>query len=562
MSSTSLEVGLINTFRTGHVLLDAVVCLLVPILIQWIRQRHVLNRVWTTLVRWVFGDSDNRRVIREIETRQRFNQYGLIWDHEQRSLVLQKAVSLYLAERLNLKGKTAKVELVEKPHESTSKSMDDTGSSGSDTSCSSDDGYESDDYDYVNRVYRGEVYRLKPSVLPPLDAWIEIEPGVDFMHEIGTASPEGEGKDSKISEITTTFLFRSSLPDASKRIDAIVRKAFAAYQAQERKRCRDDPKRYFYVQSGTRNLRADEEDAAPEIVTAYKRYPLGEDKCFDNLFFKDKPTVLKLLDDFTNKTGKFAIRGFPYKLGLLLHGPPGTGKTSLIKAIAEHTKRHIVTINLAAIKTNQELMDAVFDLKFAVQDQDWPVEMSFKDVVFVMEDVDCAAKVVAAREKAVGDDGGDARLELLLASQTKADGEIMAGPLLKPTSSSRSDKLNMSGLLNVLDGVVDCPGRIVILTTNHPEKLDPALIRPGRVNKQLLLDYMGRDEMQEMVEYYCLAKMTDRQSERLASIVECPGAKRLTPAEIEEICAEFDDVESVLLAIQTAVQSMQSLSAA
>ena len=44
---------------------------------------------------------------------------------------------------------------------------------------------------------------------------------------------------------------------------------------------------------------------------------------------------------------------------------------------------------------------------------------------------------------------------------------------------------SQAGLLNVLDGVVDCPNRIVVLTTNHPEKLDPALIRPGRINKKV-----------------------------------------------------------------------------
>lgn len=47
------------------------------------------------------------------------------------------------------------------------------------------------------------------------------------------------------------------------------------------------------------------------------------------------------------------------------------------------------------------------------------------------------------------------------------------------------DDLNLAGLLNVLDGVVDTPNRIVIMTTNHPEKLDPALIRPGRINKKV-----------------------------------------------------------------------------
>jgi MoxR-like ATPase len=77
--------------------------------------------------------------------------------------------------------------------------------------------------------------------------------------------------------------------------------------------------------------------------------------------------LLKLLAHFQDKSGKYAIQGFPHKLGLLLHGPPGTGKTSLIKAMAQHTGRNVVSIPLARIETNQELMDIVFDQSFAVK---------------------------------------------------------------------------------------------------------------------------------------------------------------------------------------------------
>lgn len=55
----------------------------------------------------------------------------------------------------------------------------------------------------------------------------------------------------------------------------------------------------------------------------YKRYRLSDEKSFSSLFFKEKEMMLKLLDHFANKTGKYGIRGFPHKLGLLLHGPPG-----------------------------------------------------------------------------------------------------------------------------------------------------------------------------------------------------------------------------------------------
>merc|ERR1712159_715353 len=61
------------------------------------------------------------------------------------------------------------------------------------------------------------------------------------------------------------------------------------------------------------------------------------------------------------------------------------------------------------------------------------------------------------------------------------------------TQYDSQDDLNLAGLLNVIDGVVDAPGRILVMTTNHPEKLDPALIRPGRINKKMHLGYLNGD---------------------------------------------------------------------
>ena len=88
---------------------------------------------------------------------------------------------------------------------------------------------------------------------------------------------------------------------------------------------------------------------------------------------------------------------------------------------------------------------------------------------------------------------------------------MKVGPLKK---SGKSDKLNLAGLLNVLDGVVDTPGRIVIMTSNHPEKLDPALIRPGRINKRVHLGYVDFVQCKEMVEHY-LEISKDGAEERL-----------------------------------------------
>merc|ERR1719428_542252 len=89
--------------------------------------------------------------------------------------------------------------------------------------------------------------------------------------------------------------------------------------------------------------------------------------------------------------------------------------------------------------------------------------------------------------------------------------------MLGPVSDvgSKKDKLNLSGLLNVLDGVVDTPERILIMTTNHPEQLDPALIRPGRIDKKILLGYMRPVHVSSMINHYFQCELSEKQRKRI-----------------------------------------------
>ena len=213
--------------------------------------------------------------------------------------------------------------------------------------------------------------------------------------------------------------------------------------------------------------------------------------------------------------------------------------------------RSIVSIPLGRIKTNQELFDAVFDMKYGVADADVPVRLTFKQTVFVLEDVDATASVVRklsastpepvpAPAPAPMEKDGDpikALLECLFNGGDKAiSGPTMAlTGALKPTR----DRLDLSGILNVLDGVVDTPDRILVMTTNHPERLDPALVRPGRVTSSC-----GS------------ATCSDRRRARWSSTTRCggrwtrarwassgkpgtPGHRHVTPAELEQYTAKM-----------------------
>ncbi|EGZ26604.1 hypothetical protein PHYSODRAFT_551868 [Phytophthora sojae] len=534
-TSTALEFGVINTLRTGHAVYDLVVCMVVPAVVQRIASSgYDALRFFEVALELLCCLFFPRKYVKHvIETKEVSGGYRTYRpdDGSKGNELLQKAILLYLTEHLDLHDKSGRYDLLERPN--AKKLLVETEFGHLDLE------KQKRLKALLDQPASPEVAKLAVSVLPPLNQWVAVAEGVEFLNE----TEKNDDEKTTVQETKTLFHLRSKLPDGPERIDAFVEKAFAFYRDLENKKFKSDTARYMYVRSSERPAATDTDDESKLSAPYHKRYALGNDKTFDNVFFDEKESLLQLLDHFANKTGKFAIEGFPNKVGLLLYGPPGTGKTSVIKAVAEKTRRHIVNIPLGKIKTNQELMDAMFDLRYAVDGLDLPVRMGFKDVVFVMEDIDCASSVVASREDGptTPDDGF---LSVLLQSQMEFEG---FGPKLKGgfvSSSNSTDKLNLAGVLNVLDGVIDCPGRIVIMTTNHPEMLDPALVRPGRISKKLHLDYMSTEQMGNMISYYFLTTLTAEQRSRLETLED--SDRVFTPADIEELCAEHESADRAL----------------
>ena len=182
-------------------------------------------------------------------------------------------------------------------------------------------------------------------------------------------------------------------------------------------------------------------------------------------------------------------RDIPYRRGYLLYGYPGTGKTSFFKGLSNQLNRHIHCLNLNEISSDAELIDLLKDI-------------DYQKTILVIEDIDCLSNLVKDRDesncvisKRNGQGGHDdmdtcptvtpvpapIKIEICGTGQS----QILD---LNKTHTSKS-KLTLSGLLNVLDGVFSTDGRIIIMTSNYPEVLDKALIRPGRIDVK---EYFGR----------------------------------------------------------------------
>ncbi len=198
-------------------------------------------------------------------------------------------------------------------------------------------------------------------------------------------------------------------------------------------------------------------------------------KTFDTLFYDQKPQLMRLLEKF--KTGSLYPNtiSMDNKLGILLYGPPGTGKTGTISAIANYLQRDVMIINFAELTKCSEL-DALLKPSIA------------KKHIYVFDEFDCILDVMAQgnKEEAPAEKTDWATM---LAVTTEKDERQKILDMMREGAqkNKKPDRIDLGYLLQKLDGIEDNNDRIIIATTNHPEHINPALLRPGRFDLKLCL---------------------------------------------------------------------------
>merc|ERR1719391_1627299 len=136
----------------------------------------------------------------------------------------------------------------------------------------------------------------------------------------------------------------------------------------------------YFVYSPTVESSEDYYDA----TSHYAEFRFESGKDFSNVFFPEKDDIVKRLDFFSGNKAWYKKLGIPYTMGFLFYGEPGCGKTSTIKAIANYTQRHIVSVPLNKIKTAKELLNVFYNTRINYQD------IPLNQRLYVLEDIDCA----------------------------------------------------------------------------------------------------------------------------------------------------------------------------
>jgi chaperone BCS1 len=255
-----------------------------------------------------------------------------------------------------------------------------------------------------------------------------------------------------------------------------------------------------------------------------------------------KKEIIQDLVTFSKSKDFYARIGKAWKRGYLLFGPPGTGKSTMIAAMANLLGYDVYDLELTAVKDNTELRKLL-------------IETTSKSII-VIEDIDCSLDLTGQRKKK-----GESKFFSDDENENKVNIDVLRKEVKEEGSGGGNSKVTLSGLLNFIDGIWSACGgeRLIIFTTNYVEKLDPALIRRGRMDKHIELSYCSFNGFKVLANNYLKV-----ENHELFEIIEkLISEVKITPADVAENLmpkSPMDDADKCLSNLIEALEEMKQSS--
>ncbi|KAI5438900.1 hypothetical protein KIW84_024573 [Lathyrus oleraceus] len=275
---------------------------------------------------------------------------------------------------------------------------------------------------------------------------------------------------------------------------------------------------YEAIKAGNRTLKIHSMQTG-----VWKHSDFNHPASFDSLALDPdlKKSITDDIDMFLRRKKLYQKVGKPWKRGYLLYGPPGTGKSSLIAAIAKYLKFDVYDMDLSLVYCNSQLTTLM--------------RGTSNRSIIVIEDIDCNKEVLNRSNHVNMDMGSDhfsgAQVHMLQAYQAN------------PGSKKR---FTMSGLLNCMDGLWSSFGeeRILIFTTNHKDKVDSALLRPGRMDMHIHLSFLKTKAFKILASNYL--DIEEQHGPLIQQIEELLEKVDVTPAVVAEHLLRNEDANVAL----------------
>ena len=290
---------------------------------------------------------------------------------------------------------------------------------------------------------------------------------------------------------------------------------------------------YFFDMVTNSKTKKSTQNPLPTTHILYTQHKFHTTRSFDNVFFEQRKKVKNHVEFFLTRKDWYEAKGIPYTLGFMFHGDPGCGKTSTVKAIANTARRHVINIQLSEIKSKAQLRHLFFNDEIHVYNgtNSERYTIPIHERLYLIEDIDAMGDSVLERKWKKPE-------------VPKEEKKKVGDPWMDREDDDAKEALDLSFLLNLLDGTLEASGRILCVSSNFPERIDKALIRPGRIDMIVNFKKCNRQIVQEMVSSFYDKEFDDWTDE--------PMNYKWSPAEVNQILfRNFDKPEDAIEELKT-----------